>query len=166
MTMGSRIAVMRDGRIQQVGEPLEIYERPRNLFVANFIGTPPMNFVRATLEPEGRAAASGFTLPLPHAVRPVLARKEGLRVVLGIRPENIVDAREAHRGPTALLPVEIEFVEPLGDEVIVHGRVGEELLLCKLGPDRVPEVGSRLEVAIELEKMHVFDAETELRLTA
>ena len=77
-----------------------------------------------------------------------------------------MDAREGGRGATASLPLEVEFVEPLGDEVIVHGRVGEEVLLCKLGPHRVPEAGSRLEVAIELEKMHVFDAGTELRMTA
>jgi multiple sugar transport system ATP-binding protein len=166
MTMGSRIAVMRDGRIQQVGEPLEIYQRPRNLFVANFIGTPPMNFVKARLDREGTAAvASGFTLALPPAMRPAPG-EAGREVVLGIRPENVVDAREGGRGITASLPLEVEFVEPLGDEVIVHGRVGEEVLLCKLGPHRVPEAGSRLEVAIELEKVHVFDAETELRMTA
>jgi multiple sugar transport system ATP-binding protein len=167
MTMGSRIAVMRDGRLQQVGEPLEIYERPRNLFVANFIGTPPMNFVRATVERGGTAAAAaGFTLPLPPAMRSAAAGREGRGIVLGIRPEHVVEAREGGRGQTAALPVEVEFVEPLGDEVIVHGRLGEEVLLCKLGPHRVPEAGSRLDVAIELEKMHVFDAETELRLTA
>jgi multiple sugar transport system ATP-binding protein len=166
MTMGSRIAVMRDGRIQQVGEPLEIYQRPINLFVANFIGTPPMNFLRARLGREGTAAvASGFTLTLPASAR-VVSGKEDQAVVLGIRPENVVDAREGGRGPTASLPIDVEFVEPLGDEVIVHGRVGEEVLLCKLGPHRVPEAGSRLDVAIELEKVHVFDAETELRMTA
>jgi multiple sugar transport system ATP-binding protein len=166
MTMGSRIAVMRDGRIQQVGEPLEIYQRPRNLFVANFIGTPPMNFVKARLDREGAAAvASGFTLTLPPAVRPAPGQ-DGREIVLGIRPENVVDAGEGGRGPTATLPLEVEFVEPLGDEVIVHGRVGEEVLLCKLGPHRVPQAGSRLEVAIELEKVHVFDAGTELRMTA
>jgi len=165
MTMGSRIAVMRDGRIQQVGEPLEIYQRPRNLFVANFIGTPPMNFLKARLDREGTAVASGFTLTLPPAVRPAPG-KDGREIVLGIRPENVVDAREGGRGPTAALPLEVEFVEPLGDEVIVHGRVGEEVLLCKLGPHRVPQAGSRLEVAIELEKVHVFDAGTELRMTA
>ena len=165
MTMGSRIAVMRDGRIHQVGEPLEIYQKPRNLFVANFIGTPPMNLVRARLDRDGETAvASGFTLMLPAAVRP--AAGGGREVVLGIRPENVVDAREGGRGPTASLLVEVEFVEPLGDEVIVHGRVGEEVLLCKLGPRRVPEAGSRLDVAIELDKVHLFDAETELRLTA
>jgi multiple sugar transport system ATP-binding protein len=165
MTMGSRIAVMRDGRIQQVGEPLEIYQRPHNLFVANFIGTPPMNFLKARLDREGTAVASAFTLTLPPAVRPAPG-KDGREIVLGIRPENVVDAREGGRGPTAALPLEVEFVEPLGDEVIVHGRVGEEVLLCKLGPHRVPQAGSRLEVAIELEKVHVFDAGTELRMTA
>jgi multiple sugar transport system ATP-binding protein len=165
MTMGSRIAVMRDGRIQQVGEPLEIYQRPRNLFVANFIGTPPMNFLKARLDREGTAVTSGFTLTLPPAVRPAPG-KDGREIVLGIRPENVVDAREGGRGPTAALPLEVEFVEPLGDEVIVHGRVGQEVLLCKLGPHRVPRAGSRLEVAIELEKVHVFDAGTELRMTA
>jgi multiple sugar transport system ATP-binding protein len=165
MTMGSRIAVMRDGRIQQVGEPLEIYQRPVNLFVANFIGTPPMNFLRARLESGGVAAlASGATVSLPADRRPAGAAA-GRRVVLGIRPENVVGAGEGS-GPIASLPVEVDFVEPLGDEVIVHGRLGEEILLCKLAPERIPEAGSRLEVSVELEKVHVFDAETELRLTA
>jgi multiple sugar transport system ATP-binding protein len=166
MTMGSRIAVMRDGRIQQVGEPLEIYQRPRNLFVANFIGSPPMNLLKARLSRDGTAAVEqGFTLTLPAALR-AASGEEGREVVLGIRPENVVEAGEGARGLTASLPVEVEFVEPLGDEVIVHGRVGEAVLLCKLGPHRVPEAGSRLDVAIELDRVHVFDAETELRMTA
>jgi multiple sugar transport system ATP-binding protein len=166
MTMGSRIAVMRDGRIQQVGEPLEIYRRPVNLFVANFIGTPPMNFLRARLEKGGVAAlATGGSLSLPPSNRPPEANA-GRNIVLGIRPENVVDAEERAEGPTAPLPLEVDFVEPLGDEVIVHGRVGEEALLCKLAPNHVPEPGSRLVVALELSKMHVFDAETELRMTA
>ena len=166
MTMGSRIAVMKDGRIQQVGEPLDIYRRPVNLFVANFIGTPPMNFLRARLESGGVASlAGGVTLSLPPAARPP-ETQAGRDVVLGIRPENVVDPGEAGEGPTASLPVEVDFVEPLGDEVIVHGRLGDEVLLCKLAPYRVPEAGSRLEVALELSRMHVFDAKTELRMTA
>ena len=166
MTMGSRIAVMRDGRIQQVGEPLEIYQRPVNLFVANFIGTPPMNFLKARLEEGGVASlATGATLSLPPSARPAQAQP-GRQVVLGIRPENVVDPGEAGDGPTASLPVEVDFVEPLGDEVIVHGRLGDEVLLCRLAPNRLPAAGSRLEVALELSRMHVFDAETELRMTA
>ncbi len=166
MTMGSgsRSCAMAD--IQQVGEPLEIYERPRNLFVANFIGSPPMNLLRARLSRDGTAAvASGFTLTLPATLR-AASGNDAKEVVLGIRPENVVEAGEGARGLTASLPVEVEFVEPLGDEVIVHGRVGEAVLLCKLGPRRVPEAGSRLDVAIELDRVHVFDAETELRMTA
>ncbi len=168
MTMGSRIAVMRDGRIQQVGEPLEIYQRPRNLFVANFIGSPPMNLLKARLSRDGTSAvAQAFTLTLPPALRVASpSGDEGRDVILGIRPENVVEAGEGGSGPTASIPVEVDFVEPLGDEVIVHGRVGEAVLLCKLGPHRVPEAGSRLEVAIELDRVHVFDAETELRMTA
>ena len=166
MTMGARIAVMRAGRIQQVGAPLEIYQRPVNLFVANFIGTPPMNFLRARLEGDGVASlATGERISLPPESRPRVAAG-GRQVVLGIRPENVVDAGEAKEGPTAALPVEVDFVEPLGDEVIVHGRLGEEALLCKLAPNHVPAAGSRLVVAIELARMHVFDAETELRMTA
>jgi multiple sugar transport system ATP-binding protein len=166
MTMGSRIAVMRDGRIQQVGEPLEIYQRPVNLFVANFIGTPPMNFLRARLEKGGVAAlAAGTSLSLPPSNRPP-ETSTGRNVVLGIRPENVVDARDGGEGPTVSLPLEVDFVEPLGDEVIVHGRVGEESLLCKLAPNHIPQPGSRLVVALELSRMHVFDAETELRMTA
>jgi multiple sugar transport system ATP-binding protein len=164
MTMGSRIAVLRDGRIQQVGEPLEIYGRPRNLFVANFIGTPPMNLLKATLEGGRALADSGVTLPIPRALAGSGA--PGRRIVLGIRPENVVDARDRSLEPTAPVALEVEFVEPLGDEIIVHGRLGREALVCKLAPDRVPLPGTRLDVAIQVEKMHVFDAETQLRMTA
>ena len=167
MTMGSRIAVLRDGRIQQLGGPLEIYERPRNLFVANFIGTPPMNFLPATLERGGAAAAAeGLTLPLPPSIRPAVRAEEGHKVVVGIRPENVVEAGAAGRGPTASVGLEVDFVEPLGDEVIVHGRFGRAVLVCKLDARRIPDAGSRLDVAIELERIHLFDAETELRMTA
>ena len=162
MTLGSRIAVLRDGKIQQVGTPLEIYGKPRNLFVAAFIGSPPMNFLPARIEPEAAASLrSGIRIPLPRGDR----LEAGRAVVLGIRPENIFqrDSRAASGGPA--FSIDVEFVELLGDEVIVHGRLGEDPLLCKLGPDRVPEAGSRLDVGFDLEKMHVFDADTELRLT-
>jgi len=165
MTMGERIALMKEGRIQQVGAPLEIYERPANLFVANFIGTPPMNLFPATVREGGSTlAAASFSLSVPASLRAAAAGKEGKKVVVGIRPENLVSPAENPRGPT--LRVCVEVVEPLGDEVIVHGRVGEELLVAKLGPDRVPEAGETLDLAVELERLHLFDAETERRLAA
>ena len=88
MTMGNRIAVMQSGKLQQVGTPLEVYEQPANLFVASFIGTPPMNLVPATLA-DGTITASGFRLPIPDAYRAATTGKHGLKVVLGMRPENI-----------------------------------------------------------------------------
>jgi multiple sugar transport system ATP-binding protein len=166
MTMGSRIAVMREGKIQQVGPPLEVYERPRNLFVANFIGMPPMNFLRAALQRDGVAVSPSFTLVLPRPLGRGMGGDRERPVILGVRPENVVAASTSSQGPTAPLSIEVEFVEPLGDEVIVHGRIGDDVLLCKMGPRHVPETGTRLEVAVELERVHVFDAETELRLSA
>jgi multiple sugar transport system ATP-binding protein len=130
MTMGSRIAVLRAGRIQQVGKPLEIYERPRNLFVAAFIGTPPMNFLRARFGGGNAITATGLALPLPPGIRPG-AGEGGQALVLGIRPENVVEAGHGEAARSSPFSVEVEFVEPLGDEVIVHGRLGDEALLCK-----------------------------------
>jgi len=161
MTMGSRIAVMHQGKIQQLGTPQEIYDLPRNLFVAGFVGTPPMNFFPATLA-DGHAAASGFSLPIPARLRPALSG--GAKVVLGIRPEDLVISREEARGPSAPLPLFVDVVEPLGDAVLVHGRAGEAAVVGKLEPHQAPRVGERLDFWVELEKMHVFDAATEQRV--
>ena len=163
MTLGSRIAVMRAGKIQQVGAPLEIYGKPTNLFVAAFIGSPPMNFLDARIEEGGRAAlASGIRLPLPSPD----GLEPGREIVLGVRPENVFELGDGRRPETARVDLDVEFVELLGDEVIVHGRLGSDPLLCKLGPDRVPRAGDRLPVGIDLPKMHVFDRVTERRLVA
>jgi multiple sugar transport system ATP-binding protein len=167
MTMGSRIAVMKDGKIQQVGTPLEIYDHPTNLFVANFIGTPPMNFFSAAIRDGGaRLEASKFSLPVPPAIRPVTAAMDGKTVTVGIRPEHILDPSIPTRGAAVKLPAVVEVIEPLGDEVIVHARVGDDLLVYKLEPQLTPEVGQKLEIAVELDRLHLFDAESEKRLGA
>ncbi len=167
MTMGSRIAVMKDGKIQQVGTPLEIYDRPQNLFVANFIGTPPMNFVNATIRDGGATlAAASFSLPVPASLRPSAAGFDGKKIIVGIRPEHLLDPSIPTRGEKAKLAVEVEVIEPLGDEVIVHARVGDELLVYKVEPQMTPEVGQKLEIAVELDRLHLFDADTEKRLGA
>jgi multiple sugar transport system ATP-binding protein len=166
MTMGHRIAVMRSGKLQQVGTPLEVYEQPANIFVASFIGTPPMNLVPATLADGGATVvASGLRLPVPSSYQAAAQGRDGLKVVLGIRPENI---REAARegNTTAPLHARVEFVEPLGHEVIVHGRVGDDLLVAKVDPHRSPAIGADISLVIELETIHLFDAATEQRLTA
>ncbi len=164
MTMGHRIAVMKSGKLQQVGTPLEVYEKPANLFVAGFIGTPPMNFLRATLTDDGAAvAASGFQFPVPEGLRDATRGRGGLGIVLGIRPENVREV--ARDGATARVRGRVEFVEPLGHEVIVHGKVGDDLLVAKLDPHRAPEMGSEMDFELELDAIHLFDASTEQRLS-
>ena len=162
MTMGDRIAVMNKGEIQQVGTPLEVYDQPANLFVASFIGTPPMNFLPATLADGGATVvASGFRLPVPATFRAAAAGKDGMKVVLGMRPENIREAARESGGGTVPVTAKVEFVEPLGHEVIVHGRIGDELLVAKVDPHRAPQMGATMTLVIELEAAHLFDAATE-----
>jgi multiple sugar transport system ATP-binding protein len=165
MTMGHRIAVMKDGKIMQVGSPLELYERPQNLFVANFIGTPPMNFVQAVLADGGsRLTASKFSMPVPSHLRAGTAGLDGRKVVVGIRPENVGDTGRAARGETATVQGEVEIVEPLGHEVIVHARVGDDLLVAKTDPHRTPRMGAAMDLVLELDALHLFDAATEGRI--
>jgi multiple sugar transport system ATP-binding protein len=163
MTMGDRIAVMNKGELQQVGSPLEVYEEPATLFVASFIGTPPMSFLPAVLTAGGmRVAASGFTLPVPEPFRAAAAGRDGMKVVLGLRPENIREASTV--GDLVTVAVQVEFVEPLGHEVIVHGRIGDDLLVAKVGPHRAPQTGATVDLVIEAAAAHLFDVATEKRL--
>jgi multiple sugar transport system ATP-binding protein len=157
MTMGHRIAVMKDGRIQQVGTPLEVYDAPANVFVAQFIGTPPMNFIDAVVS-DGRLEAKGFSLPTS---RPLV---NGQSVRVGIRPENILSTDRQTRGATAPIQATIEMVEPIGHEAIVHGRVGPDVLVTSLDAHRMPRVGDVLDLLVELDALHLFDAATEARI--
>jgi multiple sugar transport system ATP-binding protein len=163
MTMGNRIAVMNAGKIQQVGTPLEVYDKPQTVFVAQFIGTPPMNFFPATIA-GGAIRADGFELPLPASLRNAAA--DGTRVLAGIRPENVLDATQSGRGETARLRAAVDLVEPIGHEAIVHARVGESMIVAAFDAHRAPRNGDTIELVIELEQMHLFDAQTERRLGA
>lgn len=165
MTMGNRIAVMKDGKLHQVGTPLDLYDKPSNLFVATFIGTPPMNLIRATITGGGETlAATKFSIPVPKSLRPLTANKDGKKVVIGIRAENILDGFKTGRGETFRIPVEVEMVEPLGHEVVVSGKAGDDMLVAKLDPHNIPQIGSKIEVILELDTLHLFDAETEQRI--
>jgi multiple sugar transport system ATP-binding protein len=165
MTMGHRICVLRDGKLQQVGTPLEVYQRPANAFVAQFIGTPPMNFIRATITGGGtRVAAAAFAVPVPAALRPAVAGRDGGKVILGVRPEHVLGEGRSARGEAAPLRTTVELVETLGDEVVIHGRAGDDTLVYKQAPHHVPQVGAQTGVQLELDHLHLFDAETEARL--
>jgi multiple sugar transport system ATP-binding protein len=136
MTMGDRIAVMNSGVLQQVGTPRELYEHPRNVFVAGFIGSPAMNFV-----PGGLVDGAG-----------------GSGQIVGFRPEHVeLDGR----GEAVRVETKADVVEYLGDEQLVHFNVKDTPLLAKLPVDHRIELGDDLRLAIPRDKLHVFDAETE-----
>ncbi|MFO0583459.1 MAG: sn-glycerol-3-phosphate ABC transporter ATP-binding protein UgpC [Anaeromyxobacter sp.] len=164
MTMGHRIAVLHAGKLQQVGTPLEVYEHPANLFVAAFIGSPPMNFVNGVIA-DGAIAAAGVKIPFPRATAAALAGRAGAKVVVGVRPENVLpEGRSGRGGPTVTVPVTVEIAEPLGDEVVVHAKAGEDALVFKQDPHRPAPIGAKLEVKLELDALHLFDAESQARI--
>jgi len=166
MTMGQRIAVMKDGRIQQLGTPLDLYDRPANVFVATFIGTPPMNLINATVKDGGQKLITvEYELPVPKSLRNLTEGKDGKKVVVGLRPENVVGADRITRGETAPVQAEVEIAEPLGNEVVVHARLGNDLVVAKLDPHHIPRMGDKIELLLELDAMHLFDGETEKRLS-
>ncbi|TMQ71390.1 MAG: sn-glycerol-3-phosphate ABC transporter ATP-binding protein UgpC [Candidatus Eisenbacteria bacterium] len=164
MTMGTRIAVLNDGALQQVGTPLDVYERPMNLFVAQFIGTPPMNFMKATIGKDGATLeGAALRLPTPASWRALAARHVDRAVVIGIRPENIAlanGAAPAHDGVTAV----VEVVELLGSEAVFHGRVGDDLLAAKTESRHAPSLGASVPLRFDLEALHLFDAASQRRL--
>jgi len=184
MTMGSRIAVLDEGRLMQVGTPLELYEQPDNLFVARFIGTPPMNIFSATLDGDGgRLRADQVDLPLPDRLQPVTGTHAGCQVLVGVRPENLHwDGMVARTGdetagdrpplgstpgqPAGTLPIEVMMVESLGHEVLIHGRLGTENLIAKVDPHDAPGVGDNLQLTVAIDRLLIFDRETGQRLPA
>jgi multiple sugar transport system ATP-binding protein len=163
MTMGSRIAVLHDGALQQVGTPLEVYERPVNVFVAKFIGTPPMNFFTATVAGGGaKLVAQDYELPTPEDWRTAASKREGRRVRVGVRPEKVALANGA--GGPGVVPVVVEVVELLGNEAVFHGRIGDDVLVAKSESHHAPSLGAQVRLRLDLGALHLFDDETERRL--
>jgi multiple sugar transport system ATP-binding protein len=167
MTMASRIVVMRDGYIQQVGSPKEIYDFPRNVFVGGFIGTPPMNFVDGVVSKDGMFESAGVKLALTPEQVALLKKKGylGEKVKLGIRPEFISDLEEdIKKNPKSSPEVVVEVSELLGSESNLHFTLGETSCVAKIEARDDLAMGDKLVLAIEMEKAHFFDMDTELRI--
>ena len=206
MTMADKIVVMNGGNIEQIGKPLDLYDRPANLFVAGFIGSPAMNMLKGTISggalrmedgtawplpangaatkdgpavygirPEhfildrggipatvhdGRLDAESFTLPLPasHAV------SNGQKVWVGVRPENLLPGEEQGRGVTARVQGVVDLVEPVGHQAIVHTSLGKDVLVAAFDAHHMPKIGQTLDLVVELDALHLFDAATENRI--
>jgi multiple sugar transport system ATP-binding protein len=168
MTLADRIAVLKDGRIEQIGAPLEIYERPATAFVGGFLGSPPMSFIRGVLRDGGaRFEAPGISIDLERAARASSADSE---VLLGIRPEHI-DLVPRERGGVA---ARVDLVAPLGKEVLLHVDVaagegsssGEAPVRLALlaDPSAAPVVGDRVGLRLRAERAHLFDPATQRRI--
>jgi multiple sugar transport system ATP-binding protein len=164
MTMGDRIVVMRGGLVQQIGEPETIYHQPANLFVARFIGNPPMNQFDGVLETTGSALQlrTGFgTLDLPATVREKLQRRAvtgAMPVVCGIRAEDITVNTSGNPAANQITGV-IDLVEPLGSDVFASVALGKEMLLARARPDLGLQEGQSIGITLDPAKVHLFAPE-------
>ena len=154
MTLGDRIAVMKDGRIQQIGRPLDIYDHPANMFVANFIGSPEMNLIEGELGDEAGAplfAGEGFSLPLPEARQ--FRRPDSRRIVIGLRPEHVspTDATEGS------IPAEVVLVEQMGAQTLLVCRAGGASLNALISRNDRLHAGDRIMLGTTPEHIHLFD---------
>ncbi|MBV9547218.1 MAG: ABC transporter ATP-binding protein [Chloroflexi bacterium] len=165
MTLADRVAIMRDGLLQQIGPPREIYDRPANMFVGAFLGSPGMNFLRGTLtasEDQLSWSANGHALSLPPEWSAAVAGSSSASdVVLGIRPENVTPAEESD---SRALPGEVYVSEALGNETLVRLQVAGQELVLRADASFEPEIGARVWVRPDLRRAHLFDAQTETRI--
>jgi multiple sugar transport system ATP-binding protein len=163
MTMGDRIVIMKDGLIQQVGAPLEVYAQPQNQFVAGFIGSPAMNFIKCTVASKnGQLCFShpGFNLPVPSAKAKALAAYTDKPVTMGIRPEDLHEAT-AQDSAASVLEATVEVVEPIGHEIYLDVMIGPSEIIARVSPDTPAKVGQKIKLAATTEKLHAFDQQSE-----
>ena len=165
MTMGDRIVVMNKAVIQQVADPLTIYEHPANRFVASFIGSPPMNFLTGTMVRVGQELffnEGTFKLRVVDEMAARLSAYENTSVLFGIRPEDLYDKLFITDAPTdCVVTSTVELVEPLGAEVYLHLRVGQHAIIARVGPHDRPEVNQDIDAVFDMGKAHFFDTQTE-----
>lgn len=157
MTMGDRIAVMNQGQIQQIASPLQLYNQPANQFVAEFIGSPPMNFIPVQVKAPLLIQHSLFRLTLPDLWQSFLPKYDGQTLILGIRPEHLSIAVPAPKN----LPVQVELVEALGNDTYLSVSLDQiSFLQVRTPPDQVVCIGDQIWLSIIADKIHLFDPKT------
>ena len=171
MTLGTRIVVMKDGVVQQVDTPQNLYDQPNNLFVAGFMGSPQMNFIDSVVGREGDKVTLTFgstTIVVPElkAKRLIDAGYEGKTVVLGIRPEDVKDEEMfISSSPESVVDVTVRVYELLGAEVFLYLDVDQFEITARVNPRTTARPGDQIRVAFDLSKMHIFDKESEQVIT-
>ncbi len=164
MTMGDRIVVMRNGFIQQVGPPMEVYNQPQNQFVAGFIGSPPMNFLDAHLVSNNGGLAvdlQGVRLPLPPQKTKGAEAYTNKKVVFGIRPEDILSTPEKKSAYLAPIRATVEVLEPLGAEIVLELSSKGYAFTARMEPQMRARMHDEIEVYFDMERVQFFDPQTE-----
>jgi multiple sugar transport system ATP-binding protein len=163
MTLGDRVVVMRDGRVQQVGDPMELYNQPANRFVAGFIGSPAMNFAPVRIAANNGslwAESEGLRIRVPAPIVQRLGRYAGIEATLGVRPEDLRIAGDRDAEDLSF-DVAIEVVERLGSEILLDVAVGSTTMVASVEPTVTAKVHERLRLAINPDRLHFFDNHTE-----
>lgn len=164
MTMGDRIVVMRDGKIQQIDEPLNLYNKPANQFVAGFIGSPSMNFIRGSISSNGSGLVfdeGNMQLRLPNGHDGQLGDHVDREVILGIRPEDIHDPDTIGRNIEVVeIEAKVEVVEPMGNEVFLNLTTGKTAFVARVDPMHMPQIDQTVQLAVEVDKAHFFDLDS------
>lgn len=167
MTMGTRIVVMKDGLIQQVDSPTNLYDKPVNLFVAGFIGSPMMNFANVTAAKDGTKLflmLGNYRLDIPEDKAKILEQRGyvGKEIIMGIRPENIHDdAYNIEKLGGDVVDASVEVAERLGSETLLYTIINNINFTCRVSPQSTAMAGDTIKVAFNMDKMHLFDKETE-----
>ena len=165
MTLGDRVAVIKDGYMQQVADPITLYDKPVNKFVAGFIGSPPMNFMDgAIIKSNGKYYfdEGTFRVQIVEEMYPRIASFEGKAVVFGIRPEDIYDKLFISEAPPEnTIKVIVEVVEPMGSEVYLYLTTKKNNFIARVGPHNKPEVNQELEMVLDMSKIHFFNKDTD-----
>ncbi|KEK22352.1 ABC transporter ATP-binding protein [Bacillus gaemokensis] len=166
MTMATRLVVMKDGLIQQVGSPKEVYDAPENIFVGGFIGSPAMNFFNGTLQ-DGYINIDGIRLKIPDGQLKILQTQgyNGKKLTLGIRPEDIHDEPVVlQASPESTIEITVEVAELLGAESMIHGKLAEQNFVARINARSEIKTNDKLKLAFSLSKAHFFDSDTERRI--
>ena len=168
MTMGQRIVVMKDGLVQQVDSPIQMYDQPCNKFVAGFIGTPQMNFFDGMIRADGSGLAfegpGGLRVPVPEGQKQALAAYRDQPTVLGLRPEDIGSSAAEQLAGAPHIRALVEVVEPMGSESYVHFKIGGVMFVSRVDAHRKFQIGQTAEPAVFINKAHFFDQVSERRI--
>jgi multiple sugar transport system ATP-binding protein len=154
MTLGQKIIVLKDGEVQQIADPIALYKKPKNKFVAGFIGSPPMNLINGLIQKRNKKIHfrnGEITIELNSRFE----KYEGRPVIVGVRPTDF----SMEKG--SKVTVVVDVIEPMGNELYIHGRCGETMLSARVPEDAAPKVGQKMILKVNLEKIYVFDEKTE-----